>query len=124
VSVAGFATASSDIDCLFSPGHDIAHDTKSPDVPVDLPSLLESLLQEEGFEAQLLSRTRVPIIKMVQRATSEHPQELQCDIGFKNHLAIHNTQLLLSYSKCDTRVKKMVLFVKVGGLCSPVRLIC
>ena len=124
MSVAGFATASSDIDCIFSPGQDIAHDTKSPDITADLPSLLESLLQEEGFEAELLSRTRVPIIKMVQRATSEYPQELQCDIGFKNHLAIHNTQLLLGYSRCDTRVKQMVLFIKVRGICSPMRPIC
>lgn len=77
------------------------------------PAILEARLQEEDFDAKLLSRTRVPIIKMKQRPTPECPQELQCDIGFKNHLAIHNTQLLLCYSKCDVRVKQMVLFVKV-----------
>jgi DNA polymerase sigma len=106
---AGFATASSDIDCVFSPGSQVT----AEDALVEFPSLLEKKLQDEGFYAHLLSRTRVPIIKMVQKPTAEYPQEIQCDIGFKNYLAIHNTQLLLSYSKCDVRVKQMVLFVKV-----------
>lgn len=79
----------------------------------EFPVLLETRLHEENFEAKLLSRTRVPIIKMKQRPTEDCPQELQCDIGFKNHLAIHNTALLLTYSRCDERVKQMVLFVKV-----------
>jgi len=60
----------------------------------------------------LLSRTRVPIIKMKQK-TSHGSGEIHCDIGFKNYLAIHNTHLLLCYSNCDVRVKQMVLFVKV-----------
>ncbi|KAF8539701.1 hypothetical protein BDD12DRAFT_736574 [Trichophaea hybrida] len=105
--VTGFATASSDIDCVFflGLGND---DITLPDYPL----LLERKLQDEGFEAQLLLRTRIPIIKMVQRETPGCLQEIQCDIGFKNHLAIHNTQLLLTYSKCDRRLKDMVLFVK------------
>jgi DNA polymerase sigma len=107
--LAGFATVSSDIDCVFSPGPEIA----SEEALEELPSLLEKKLQEEGFEAKLLSRTRVPIIKMVQEPTEEYPQEIHCDIGFKNHLAIHNTQLLVCYSNCDVRLKQMVLFIKV-----------
>ena len=82
------------------------------EVFADYPSQLELKLVGEGFEARLLTRTRVPIIKMRQLATPDHP-EIQCDIGFKNFLAIHNTQLLLSYSKCDVRVKQMVVFIKV-----------
>jgi DNA polymerase sigma len=107
--LAGFATASSDIDCVFTPGPEIA----SEEALEELPSLLEKKLQDEGFEAKLLSRTRVPIIKMVQKPTAEYPQEIHCDIGFNNHLAIHNTQLLACYSNCDERLKQMVLFIKV-----------
>lgn len=106
--VTGFATASSDIDCVFFPGSEVT----TEDEFTELPSLLEKKLQEEGFNAQLLTRTRVPIIKMVQKPTAENPQEIQCDIGFRNHLAIRNTHLLLSYSECDARVKQMVLVIK------------
>lgn len=37
---------------------------------------------------------------------------IQCDINFENPLAIQNTTLLRCYSRCDTRVRPMVLFVK------------
>ncbi|MCJ1254921.1 hypothetical protein MMC24_002737 [Lignoscripta atroalba] len=37
---------------------------------------------------------------------------IQCDINFSNHLALHNTLLLRCYSRCDPRVRPMVLFVK------------
>jgi terminal uridylyltransferase len=75
--------------------------------------LLESKLQEEGFGTTLLTKTRVPILKLVQKATEQSPYELQCDIGFSNHLALYNTQMLLTYSKCDPRVKEMMIFIKV-----------
>ncbi|MCJ1226386.1 hypothetical protein MMC12_003036 [Toensbergia leucococca] len=37
---------------------------------------------------------------------------IQCDINFSNKLALHNTLLLRCYSRCDPRVRLMVLFVK------------
>lgn len=37
---------------------------------------------------------------------------IQCDINFSNHLALHNSHLLKCYSLCDSRVRRMVLFVK------------
>ncbi|KAF2210662.1 hypothetical protein CERZMDRAFT_113201 [Cercospora zeae-maydis SCOH1-5] len=37
---------------------------------------------------------------------------IQCDINFFNPLGLHNTQLLRCYSRCDPRVRPMVLFVK------------
>jgi terminal uridylyltransferase len=37
---------------------------------------------------------------------------IQCDINFFNPLGIHNTQMLRCYSKCDPRVRPMVLFIK------------
>lgn len=37
---------------------------------------------------------------------------IQCDINFSNPLGINNTHLLRCYSRCDPRVRPMVLFVK------------
>ncbi|KEQ64375.1 PAP/OAS1 substrate-binding domain-containing protein, partial [Aureobasidium melanogenum CBS 110374] len=37
---------------------------------------------------------------------------IQCDINFFNPLGIHNTKMLRCYSKCDPRVRPMVLFIK------------
>jgi terminal uridylyltransferase len=37
---------------------------------------------------------------------------IQCDINFSNLLGTHNTQMLRCYSRCDPRVRPMVLFVK------------
>lgn len=79
----------------------------------EFPLLLEKELQANGLKAQLLAKTRVPILKIVQPATDEYPHDVAADIGFANELAIQNTQLLLTYSKCDSRVTDMVRFVKV-----------
>ena len=38
---------------------------------------------------------------------------VQCDINFSNHLALHNTRLLRCYSLCDSRVRPIVMFVKI-----------
>ncbi|KAI5782768.1 hypothetical protein EDC01DRAFT_664913 [Geopyxis carbonaria] len=112
--VTGFATASSDLDCVFlagpeNPSQKAVNEKRKL---TDLPAKLAERLQQEGFDANLLSRTRVPIIKLVQTLSTEPPLELQCDIGFQNHLGIYNTQLLCNYSRCDPRLKDMVLFVK------------
>ncbi|KAL1301760.1 hypothetical protein AAFC00_005958 [Neodothiora populina] len=37
---------------------------------------------------------------------------IQCDINFFNPLGLFNTKLLRCYSKCDSRVRPMVLFIK------------
>ena len=37
---------------------------------------------------------------------------IQCDINFFNPLGLHNTQMLRCYSKCDPRVRPIVLFMK------------
>lgn len=37
---------------------------------------------------------------------------IQCDINFFNPLGLYNTKLLRCYSKCDPRVRPMILFVK------------
>lgn len=79
----------------------------------EIPLLLEKELKENGLEAQLLAKTRVPILKIKQPATGEYPNEVAADIGFANSLAIRNTHMLSVYSKCDPRVTDVVRFVKV-----------
>ncbi|KAI5850289.1 hypothetical protein DFP73DRAFT_538834 [Morchella snyderi] len=113
--VTGFATANSDLDVIFTGGDRVDILTESSGDPSSnfrIPILLDSKLQEEGFSTTLLTKTRVPILKLVQKATEQSPYELQCDIGFSNHLALYNTQMLLTYSKCDPRVKEMMIFIK------------
>lgn len=94
------------------PDSDSAVPAHSPDRFV-VPLQLEAAFKEAGFTAQLLTRTRVPIIKLSAPASDEQPMEIQCDIGFENHLALYNTELLRCYSACDQRVRQMVIFIKV-----------
>ncbi|KAG5518563.1 hypothetical protein PMAC_002959 [Pneumocystis sp. 'macacae'] len=44
--------------------------------------------------------------------SSAFPEGISCDIGFNNKLAIYNTNLLTTYSNCDHRVRKIILFIK------------
>nr|4FHX_A Chain A, Poly(A) RNA polymerase protein cid1 [Schizosaccharomyces pombe 972h-] len=66
----------------------------------------------EGFEGKFLQRARIPIIKLTSDTKNGFGASFQCDIGFNNRLAIHNTLLLSSYTKLDARLKPMVLLVK------------
>jgi terminal uridylyltransferase len=64
----GFATKASDMDlALISPKSNPAPD--SPDSAI--PRLLEQKLLELGYGARLLTRTRVPIIKLCQKPTQK-----------------------------------------------------
>ncbi|ORY06553.1 PAP/OAS1 substrate-binding domain-containing protein [Basidiobolus meristosporus CBS 931.73] len=69
---------------------------------------LGSVLKERGMEnVMLLTRTRIPIIKL-----KDPVSELNCDIGFNNRLAVYNTRLLRMYAEVDSRVKEIVAIVK------------
>jgi terminal uridylyltransferase len=66
--MSGFATKASDMDlALLTPKSSPAPD--SPDSPI--PRLLEKKLLSLGFGARLLTRTRVPIIKLCQKPTEK-----------------------------------------------------
>lgn len=68
------------------------------------------------------NKTRVPIIKFRHSSFVVHPRPshllpatssfLMVDVIFNNILAVHNTQLLKSYSLVDARLRQMVLIVK------------
>ncbi|CAG8951744.1 hypothetical protein HYFRA_00005546 [Hymenoscyphus fraxineus] len=71
--MSGFATKSSDMDlALLSPQSKQLPD--SPDSPI--PRLLEKTLLDMGFGARLLTRTRVPIIKLCEKPTDQLRSDL------------------------------------------------
>ncbi|GAA6037661.1 hypothetical protein JCM8097_002272 [Rhodosporidiobolus ruineniae] len=105
----GFALKNSDMDlCCFL----------AKDAPVRSPSELVELLgglieQETNFYVKMLPRARIPIIKLTMPPTPAVPAGMACDIGFENRLALENTRLLLTYAMVDSRLRTLVLFLKV-----------
>ncbi|KAK4052284.1 hypothetical protein OIO90_004365 [Microbotryomycetes sp. JL221] len=105
----GFALKNSDMDlcCLL--------DKSQPLKPAsELVELLGSLIEKEtNFHVKMLPRARIPIIKLTMPPTSSVPFGMSCDIGFENRLALENTRLLRTYSLVDSRLRVLVLFLKV-----------
>ncbi|GAA5869472.1 hypothetical protein JCM8547_001499 [Rhodosporidiobolus lusitaniae] len=105
----GFALKNSDMDlCCFL----------AKDAPVRSASELVELLgrlieQEANFYVKMLPRARIPIIKLTMPPTPSVPAGMACDIGFENRLALENTRLLLTYAMVDSRLRTLVLFLKV-----------
>jgi terminal uridylyltransferase len=114
ISIAGFATTNSDIDVVLTTPDtgEVFFNSISAEYHSQ-PEKLEQEFLSEGFEVTLLTKTRVPILKLVQKADGENPFDLHCDIGFNNPLGVHNTRMMRTYAMCDPRVRDMVLFVKV-----------
>ncbi|RPA91965.1 hypothetical protein L873DRAFT_1751119 [Choiromyces venosus 120613-1] len=112
--VTGFAITKSDLDAILTSPYseDLFSIPDEDDESNSLPHNLAKEFQAEGFEVTLLLRTRVPIMKLALKATDENSFDLNCDIGFNNDLGVHNTRMLQTYSRCDPRVKEMVLFIK------------
>ncbi|EPS38088.1 hypothetical protein H072_8180 [Dactylellina haptotyla CBS 200.50] len=128
--VSGFATRGADMDVIF------AHETLDPQpssMESNIPVRLANEFLKRGFEVDLLIRTRVPILKIktpsheikfqpsspsteepLKEAIQEDPwpENISCDIGFKNHLGITNSHFLRTYSQYDKRFSEMVLFIK------------
>ncbi|KAI1209057.1 uncharacterized protein F4807DRAFT_428751 [Annulohypoxylon truncatum] len=70
----GFATKAADMDLgLLSPMSHLSPD--SPDSPI--PRLVEKALLVHGFGARLLTRTRVPIIKLCEKPSEQLHRDLQ-----------------------------------------------
>ncbi|CUS07971.1 unnamed protein product, partial [Tuber aestivum] len=113
-TIAGFEITKSDLDVvLVSPYLEDFFCT--PDKSDESNSLLHNLAKEfqsVGFEVTLLLKTRVPIMKLALKATHENSIDLSCDIGFNNYLRVDNTRTLQIHSRCDARVKQMVVFIK------------
>ncbi|KAG0654967.1 hypothetical protein C6P46_001306 [Rhodotorula mucilaginosa] len=68
---------------------------------------------ETNYYVKMLPRARIPIIKLTLPPTPDVPMGMACDIGFENRLALENTRLLLTYAMIDSRLRTLVLFLKV-----------
>jgi len=69
--------------------------------------------KETTIYVKALPRARIPIIKLTLLPSSASPFGMSCDIGFENRLALENTRLVLTYALVDSRLRTMVLFIKV-----------
>lgn len=104
----GLNLANADMDLMvFDDSH---AELQLHDISVDLPSLLFERLRSRGYAAKLLSKTRIPLIK-IQRDYVGGAFFL--DISFDNPLAISNTALITTYSAIDERVPVLMMFVKL-----------
>ena len=65
------------------------------------------LKQQNMDDVLLISRTKVPVVKFFD-SRSRTP----VDISLNNTLAVHNSELMKSYSSIDSRVKELILSVK------------
>ena len=88
-----------------------------PRPATELVEVLGALIQKEAptFKVKMLSRARIPIIKLEMPPTKEAPNGIACDIGFENRLALENTRLLLTYAMADYRLRTLVLFRKCSS---------
>ncbi|KAI1461821.1 hypothetical protein F4805DRAFT_184122 [Annulohypoxylon moriforme] len=84
----GFATKAADMDLgLLSPMSHLSPD--SPDSPI--PRLVEKALLEHGFGARLLTRTRVPIIKLCEKPSKQlHHDLLEARVKWEKGLTDDN----------------------------------
>ena len=70
------------------------------------------MLKGQGMEkVQIISRAKVPIVKFTDPRSGIH-----VDISINNTLALHNTKLLASYAKLDSRVKDLAICIKHWAL--------
>ena len=77
---------------------------------IDATTNLNNARSRLGTLPNVLKRYRSPTAKYLDFPKSG--VGIQCDINFSNHLAIHNSALLRCYSKCDPRVRPIVIFIK------------
>ena len=70
------------------------------------------MLRGQGMEnVQTISGAKVPIVKFLDPRSGLH-----VDISINNTLALHNTRLLSSYAKLDSRVRDLAICVKHWAL--------
>lgn len=72
-----------------------------------LGGLSQMLRQQDMEDIVLLTSAKVPIIKFIDERT-----KIPVDISVNNTLALHNTQLLKSYTTVDNRISQCILAVK------------
>jgi len=106
-SVTGLSLAQGDLDlCLEIPGK----------VPDRIFSRIGKTLRTHGYvDVVVISHAKVPIVKCRDAKTG-----IPLDISVNNTLALHNTQLLKTYSMQDSRVSQAILAIKYWAMCRDV----
>ena len=97
-SVSGLGTRDSDVDLCMEGGWQRGPATVAA----------EGALRAAGYATAVAIRTaKVPIVKFTDPQTGLH-----CDLCFNNMLAVHNSRLLLTYTRIEPRVRLLALAVK------------
>lgn len=104
----GLALANADLDLMVVDSTPI--EEQLHDLHVDLPGLYAEALKSQGYSVKLLTKTRIPLIKIQREYIAG---VFSVDISFDNPLALHNTRLIATYSACDSRFGVLVMFIKL-----------
>ena len=106
-SVTGLSLAQGDLDlCLQISGT----------VPHKIFNRIGRLLRQHDFvDIVVIPHAKVPIVKCRDAKTG-----IPLDISVNNTLALHNTQLLKTYSMQDARVSQTILAIKYWAMCRDV----
>jgi len=106
-SVTGLSLAQGDLDlCLQISGT----------VPKKIFNKIGKLLRQFDFvDIVVIPHAKVPIVKCRDAKTG-----IPLDISVNNTLALHNTQLLKTYSMQDARVSQAILAIKYWAMCRDV----
>jgi len=104
-SANGFGSVYSDIDLVLC--FDRVSSTMIPSMLRRIESLF--IRDRRRFQTEVISfKVRVPIIKLKDREKS-----FETDISVENWCSVRNAFLLRCYSECDSRVKPLVMVVKL-----------
>lgn len=104
----GLALANADMDVMVV-DHSSLED-QLHDLHVDLPGLYADALRLQGYAVKLLTKTRIPLIKIQREYVAG---AFSVDISFDNPLALHNTRLMATYNACDPRFGVLAMFIKL-----------
>ncbi|XP_017891882.1 uncharacterized protein LOC108632082 [Ceratina calcarata] len=107
--VAGLATANSDVDIYVDCGNMYNQDIVDCLRKDHLTQIKQVLSEdrEEWWIKEILTRTRIPLIKLVHKQTG-----LNCDISSVNGLSVEKTKLLRALNDSYLPCRKLILFVK------------
>ena len=113
----GFATRGSDMDLVLVSPKSIP-DATSPDS--EIPRLLEKVLLNEGYGARLLTRTRVPIIRLCEKPTPALMKALLEErVKWENDRDLAAAQKLDKKQKKDAKTKRAKNTGKPPGKTTP-----
>ena len=101
----GFGSTTSDLDMCLVMGDGAILDVKEKQSKIEL---MGTVLKEAGMEdVEIRSTARIPIVLF-----KDPVSKMDCDLSLHNALALSNTDLLLTYSCIDPRVRGLAYIIK------------